>query len=131
MKRLKDGERVKEGDAVYVPGRGKARVTNTLMYPTIIVDTGREKLKVTAYEVLRIDEEQPKEPEGPTVEEYDHAVFDFMDMMVDEIKGRGYDVDSSMVLNLMTGFAHVRKALWPKAPIDIAGEEDDHEEPER
>ena len=123
--------KLKEGDAVYVPGRGKARVTNTMMYPTIIVDTGREKLKVIAGQVLRIDEEQPQEAAGPTVEEYDHAVFGFMDWMVDDINGRGYDVDSQLVLSLMTGFAHVRKALWPKAPINIAGEEGDHEEPER
>lgn len=122
---------LKEGDAVYIPGRGKARVTNTMMYPTIIVDTGREKLKVIAGQVLRIDEEQPQEAEGPTVGEYDHAVFDFMDMMVDDINGRGYDPDPQLVLSLMTGFAHVRKALWPKAPVDIAGEEGDHEEPER
>ena len=123
--------RLKEGDAIYVPGRGKARVTNTLTYPVIIVDTGREKLKVMAHEVIWLDEEQPQEAEGPTVEEYDHAVFEFMDMMVDDINGRGYDPDPQLVLSLMTGFAHVRKALWPKAPINITGEEGDHEEPER
>lgn len=122
---------LKEGDAVYIPGRGKARVTNTLTFPTIIVDTGREKLKVMAHEVIWLDEEQPQEAEGPTVGEYDHAVFDFMDHMVETIGARGYDPDPQLVLGLMTGFAHVRKALWPKAPIDIAGEEGDHEEPER
>lgn len=114
----------KNGDSVYIPGRGKGRVVNADFDPVLIVEIGprHEKTKVLSDQVIRVVDTDPDE-DRVEIEDYDHAVVGYMDAVQENARERGYDVDPDDVAMIFQAFASVRSALWPNA----GRKEEDHE----
>lgn len=116
----------REGDKVYVPGRGKGKVVNADFAPVLIVEFGpkREKAKVLADQCVQIVETEP-EPDSVEVEDYDHAVVSYIDAIQENARERGYDVDPDDIAMIFQAFASVRTVLWPKAGKEVNHENAD------